>query len=275
MPLAQLLTWYQPALEGLQSLLHWLGTYKDGIGVVTLVPAAYWTILIYRKSKRKEAADWLHCLFSRFYLTPEFHRLRMNLEFDYSEKLCPLIERVLAEENAIFTEPEKQLLSDLDTSLNYFEFILHLERKKQIGKKDRQAIFKYWYDLLAKPPQASLRIYLNRYGYEELISDSLQARQPSGRYVEYVAFYGSLMKDQGAQEELLIAGKLKLVGSCSIPGTLDDLGEYPGLVKGDRVDGVVPGGLYEVADQKIFIKLDDYEEFNRLIRISLSLFGEV
>lgn len=239
-------------LESLQTYKGAIGALKDVIGVVILVPAAIWTVLIYRKSKRKESAEWLHSLFSSFYLTPEFRNLRMHLEFDYSEKLCPLIERDLIDENAIFSEPEKQLLCDLDTSLNYFEFILHLESEGQLRNEDRQAIFNYWYELLAEPTQPSLRIYLRRFGYEK-ISDLLQAR------CECVAFYGSLMKDQGPQEKLLITGKLKLVGSCSIPGTLYDLGEYPGLVKGD---GVVPGELYEVADKSVFIKLDDYEEFN-------------
>jgi hypothetical protein len=54
MPLAQLLTWYEPA----QCLLHWFGTYKDGIGLVTVVIGAIWTLRIYGKSKKREAADW-------------------------------------------------------------------------------------------------------------------------------------------------------------------------------------------------------------------------
>ncbi len=240
-------------------VLKVLDTYHNGIAVVVGGVAAAWTIFIYGKTKKKEAAEWLLGLFNRFYISPEFLKLRMELEFDYSQRLCPLIERVLVDKNAICTAPERELLTDLDTSLNYFEFILHVEKRGRLEKGDRQAIFNYWYELLAEPELASLRMYLERFGYERIFGLLLRG-QPIRRYAEYVAFYGSLMKDQRAQEQLLIVGKLKFVGSCLIPGALYDLGEYPGLVKGESA---VRGELYKITDPSVFIKLDEYEEFNR------------
>jgi gamma-glutamylcyclotransferase (GGCT)/AIG2-like uncharacterized protein YtfP len=67
------------------------------------------------------------------------------------------------------------------------------------------------------------------------------------------------MKGQGAQEQLALEGKLRLLQPCSIEGDLLDLGDYPGLVDGERR---VKGELYELTDLTAFKILDDYEEFD-------------
>jgi gamma-glutamylcyclotransferase (GGCT)/AIG2-like uncharacterized protein YtfP len=76
---------------------------------------------------------------------------------------------------------------------------------------------------------------------------------------ESIAFYGTLMRDQGVQEKLNAAVKLRHLGACSIPGLLYDLGDYPGLKKGD---GSVLGELYQILDPSVVPPLDEYEEFN-------------
>jgi gamma-glutamylcyclotransferase (GGCT)/AIG2-like uncharacterized protein YtfP len=75
---------------------------------------------------------------------------------------------------------------------------------------------------------------------------------------ERIAFYGTLMRDQGVQKELNAAVKLKHTGNCSIPGVLYDLGEYPGIVEGE---GSVLAELYEILDPSVLVALDEYEDF--------------
>jgi gamma-glutamylcyclotransferase (GGCT)/AIG2-like uncharacterized protein YtfP len=50
-------------------------------------------------------------------------------------------------------------------------------------------------------------------------------------------------------------------GPCTIAGTLYDLGEYPGLVRGD---GHVAGELYELTEPAVLAELDRYEEYDPL-----------
>lgn len=78
----------------------------------------------------------------------------------------------------------------------------------------------------------------------------------TGSPSDYIAFYGTLLKQQGVQQALGAAQKLRWVGPCQIPGQLFDLGEYPGLQKGS---GVVSGELYEILDPSVLIPLDNYE----------------
>jgi gamma-glutamylcyclotransferase (GGCT)/AIG2-like uncharacterized protein YtfP len=74
-----------------------------------------------------------------------------------------------------------------------------------------------------------------------------------------VAVYGTLMKGFGGQELAGIAGHLKLLGSCTLPGLLYDLGKFPALVPGR---GTAAGKLYEAEDPTVLAKLDQYEEFD-------------
>src|SRR5437660_889945 len=134
----------------LKPVLVFLQTYKDAIAIIALVPAATWTLLIYGRSKKKESAECLRNLFTSFYLTEDFYPIRISIEFDSETKVRPLIERVLVDENVDTTEDEKRGLCDIDTLLNYFEFILHLEKSGQINRADCEAMFGHWFGLLQK-----------------------------------------------------------------------------------------------------------------------------
>jgi hypothetical protein len=136
--------------------------------LIALVPAATWTLLIYGRSKKKESAECLRNLFTSFYLTEDFYPIRISIEFDSETKVRPLIERVLVDENVHTTEDEKRGLCDIDTLLNYFEFILHLEKSGQINRADCEAMFGHWFGLLQKPEYGYLRFYCHRFGYESI-----------------------------------------------------------------------------------------------------------
>jgi gamma-glutamylcyclotransferase (GGCT)/AIG2-like uncharacterized protein YtfP len=77
--------------------------------------------------------------------------------------------------------------------------------------------------------------------------------------LERISFYGTLMRDQGVQQAIKAATKLRHMGTCSIDGKLYDLGAYPGMVEGK---GTVLGELYDVLDASVLIPLDRYEEFD-------------
>ena len=253
--IAQLPFWLHAILQPLKPYFDLVETYHDVFAMLALVLTAGWAIWIFQKSKQSEEAARLHTLFSGFYLSPEFRRLRNELEFDYDKKLRPLIEKVLSTEGTTYTNVERELLCDLDTSLNYFEFILHLGKKRHLARDSREVIFKYWYDLMADPDKAALQQYLFRYDYGEL---SRQLSPASAQSPTQIAFYGTLMHDQGAQQMLNAVEKFKKTGGCSIRGQLHDLGEFAGMVHGE---GVVVGELYDVLDHRVLSPLDDYEEF--------------
>ncbi len=132
----QLLLDRHTVLEMLRWMLSHLKTHKDAITVIILVPGAVWTFWIYRKSKKKESAEWLHKIFTSFYLSNDIYPIRTAIEFESETKLRPVIERMLVDEGAETTKEERKVLCDIDTLLNYFEFILYLEETKQISRTD-------------------------------------------------------------------------------------------------------------------------------------------
>jgi gamma-glutamylcyclotransferase (GGCT)/AIG2-like uncharacterized protein YtfP len=71
-----------------------------------------------------------------------------------------------------------------------------------------------------------------------------------------LALYGSLLRSLPQQRRLGFAKGLKLVGPCTIPGALYDLGRYPGLVAGE---GRVRGELYRLRDAMTLARLDRFE----------------
>lgn len=240
------------------SVLDFLKDNKDAIAILILGPAALWTVWTYHKSKKKESAEWLHKLFTSFYLSNDVYPIRTAIEFESETKLRPVIERMLINEDLETTEDERRILCDVDSLLNYFEFILYLEEKGQISRADCEKLFAYWFSLLNKPSVGYLRLYCHRFGYEG-ICEKITGESKCSDVPEFIAFYGSLMGDHGKQEELKIKGCLEAVGPCEIRGRLYDLGEYPGLVQGD---GRVKAELYKVKDPAVFSLLDEYEEFD-------------
>jgi gamma-glutamylcyclotransferase (GGCT)/AIG2-like uncharacterized protein YtfP len=254
----QLLLDGHAVLEMLRWMLSHLKTHKDAITVIILVPGAVWTFWIYRKSKKKESAEWLHKIFTSFYLSNDIYPIRTAIEFESETKLRPVIERMLVDEGAETTKEERKVLCDIDTLLNYFEFILYLEETKQISRTDCEKLFDYWFCLLKKPSLAYLRLYCHRFGYEG-ICEKVTGEDKCSEVPEYIAFYGSLMKGRGKQESLTIKDALELVGPCQIGGSLCDLGEFPGLIAGK---GTVKAELYKVKDRTVFDAIDKYEEFS-------------
>lgn len=214
--------------------------------------AGIWTVYHFRKTRRLEAAKWLRQLFSEFYIESAFFKVRSLLEYHYEDALGPLIEHRITNRDIPISSDDINLLRELDTLLNYFEFILYLEHEGHLSKKDRKALFEYWYDLLNQHSSGGLRRYIARFGFERIATSlNIQSR-------EYVAFYGSLMTSMNGANRVNIKNSLVYVSSCKISGMIFDIGEYPGLIAGDSI---VYAELHEVLNLSVFRELDAFEHY--------------
>lgn len=206
---------------------------------VGAVATGLWGIYSYRKAKRTEAARWIQGLFRDFYLEDKFNSVRQVLEYDYAEKVAPLLTRRLTNRDIPISGDERAVLQELDMLLNYFEHVLYLEAEGHVSTKDRDAIFDYWFEIMKAPERASLRRYAACFNFER-VAEALGA----GAH-DYVAVYGSLMEGLELPSSPDLDQYLVNDGPCEIPGVLYDLGDYPALVPGD---GTVHGQLYRLKD---------------------------
>lgn len=90
---------------------------------------------------------------------------------------------------------------------------------------------------------------------------------PDPQPIRHLLLYGTLCAGEPAHERFGLRAALTLVGRRSVPGTLYDLGAYPGLVLGA---GTVDAELYRIGDPGIVARLDRYEGYDaRAARASL------
>jgi len=228
-----------------------LGNVLLGVGVVT---AGVWTLFNYYRTRRAEAARWLQGLFREFYLDGRFTAIRNTLEYHYDQVAGPLLERRITDRDVPLSSQEELLLGEFDTLLNYFEHLLYLEREKHLQRKDRQAVFEYWFDIMSSDNSAAIRKYAARLGFED-VAATLGAND-----TDYIAVYGSLMRSVNGDTMPKVDGLVEYVGPCRIGGALYDLGDYPGLVPDDEHEAV--GELYRVLAPKAFRVLDEFERYD-------------
>jgi hypothetical protein len=243
-------------------ILTWVVERGQEIGslvtALAIIAGGGWAIYQQIKKRRAESAEWLHRLFTGFFVDANAKTFRRLLEFDYQGTLSPLLERVLINEEAECNREEQDMLTDLDTALNYLEFILHLEDSKRLDKRDRLAMFRHWYEQLKDPKRAALRMYLRKFDPEALTKEACVGPPVSH---ERIAFYGTL-KEESVQTKVGVKkGDLSRVGSCMLRGKLIAVskGEYVGLV--EEGNEQITADLYDVLNRSVFAALDKYEEF--------------
>lgn len=73
-----------------------------------------------------------------------------------------------------------------------------------------------------------------------------------------IAFYGTLLREHGAQDLLGIREACTFVETCTLAGRLYDLGGYPAFVDGDDA---VYGEVFEVDEDTLAI-VDAFEGFD-------------
>jgi gamma-glutamylcyclotransferase (GGCT)/AIG2-like uncharacterized protein YtfP len=226
------------------------GTVLLGLGAIT---AGAWTLFNYRRSRRAEAAHWLQGVFRDFYLEDRFRKIKLLMEYEYPEKLAPLLERRVTDRHVPVTAEETALLDQLDMLLNYFEHVIYLEREGHFKQRDRQAVFEYWFDLMGADERAAIRRYAAWFGFER-VALALKCQKE-----DYIALYGSLMQGEEIRDKPDLTKHLRLIGKATLEGSLFDLGEYPGMVPGK---GRVCGELYQVVDREAFEVLDRFERYD-------------
>lgn len=81
------------------------------------------------------------------------------------------------------------------------------------------------------------------------------------RRVGHVLLYGTLCASEPAHAQLRLRESLSYCGRRRVPGTLYDLGPYPGLVPGH---GEARAELYRIDDARVLARLDRYEGYDPL-----------
>ncbi len=213
-----------------------------------------WGLLNYQRSKRRDAAKWMHELSNRFQLGAEFDKGKLYFDFQYQDTVEPVYAAMVFGGNDALDKSEHETSIHIDRVLNYVEQLLYLEAEGHIKKKDRDAYFGYWIGLITRPDHGAVRRYCVNFGYDYL------AKLTRAHEQEYLILYGSLITGESAHSSLNLDKALRLIGERKIKGQLYDLGEYPGLVLGE---GEVQAELYLVVDKSSILKLDEYEEYDR------------
>jgi len=163
---------------------HWSATEWSAFGTVLVglgaaagaIAGGFWTLFSYRKERRAEAVRWRRDVFRDFYLDDRFREIKLVTEYEYAERLAALLDRRVTDPGIPVQPEEMRLLGQLDTFLNYFEFVLHLESKGHLDLGDQQALFEYWFDLMADPKRATIRRYVRHFGFGQVAS-ALSARE--------------------------------------------------------------------------------------------------
>jgi gamma-glutamylcyclotransferase (GGCT)/AIG2-like uncharacterized protein YtfP len=76
-----------------------------------------------------------------------------------------------------------------------------------------------------------------------------------------IIFYGSLMSAFNTLSRLGIREQLELLGPCSIPGRLYDLGEYPALLPARQEQDTVRAELHAIKGREVLEVLDAFEDY--------------
>lgn len=236
-----------------------LSALAELVLAIGAVGTGVWAVYTYRQSRRMKAAQWINDLFTSFYLNDHFEEMRKTVEYRYDEEMRPLIEARLTELDrgrVPLDDRDINLLVQIDDLLNYFEQLGYLEREGHIKARDRDGMFSYWFDVFDRPRFAAIRRYVDTFGFTE-VAEHLDPSE-----AEYLMLYGTVMAGYPDHEALDLPEHLEYVGECSIAGDLYDLGDYPGLIVGERRPGTVHGELYRVTDELVFEALDDHEGYD-------------
>jgi gamma-glutamylcyclotransferase (GGCT)/AIG2-like uncharacterized protein YtfP len=236
-----------------------LGIFLTGVGTIGLCLLALVPIAAFRDQQHTAKGQWLFRVFSNFYLNERFDELRALFEYNFEMIVAPVMEKSIIYPE-LLTSTEITLLRKVDTLLNYFEYVLFLEKNRFIERKYRNLIFSYWFTVMKQPSHVFLRDYLS-YDFENLAAELNFPMKPK----HYLAVYGTLSAEHGgpfAQEQLSSATHSKLVpsGEFRIKGTLYDFGTHPGFVQFGET--LVRGQLLEIQNLEILHDIDRYEEYD-------------
>ncbi len=103
-------------------------------------------ILTYKKSIKERRTEWLYRLFKDFYEDDQFKQIRAKLD---SENIRILEDAIKKETNKKeLTESEDKFLEAFVDYLNFFEFILYLQKTKALHEEEVKQLFAFYLNLL-------------------------------------------------------------------------------------------------------------------------------
>lgn len=239
--------------SGLSAWFEWMEPAIKMLMAFGALVLGLWALLLYRHAKRREVAQWMHDIFQRFQVGNEFDQAKLIFDFQYHDVVEPIHAALIAGGNAALDPSKRTDSQHIGRLLNYLEHLLYLADNGHAERSDCMAFFKHWFDLLLDPERGALRRYLLNLGYERL---ARLARASSG---EFLLLYGSLGNRESMHTELSLDKALQPLGPREIPGSLYDLGEFPGLVLGP---GVVVAELFKIRDLSVLLRLDEFEEYD-------------
>lgn len=211
-------------------------------------------VVTYRRAKRREAAQWMHEVFQRFQLAPEFDEARRMFEFQYRDVVEPLLAARVSGRNAVMLPFEWERCQQIDRLLSHLEHLRYMAAAGNARWSDCAAYFRHWFGLLNEADRGALRRYLVRFGYTRLAEYTRACRD------DYLLLYGTLTSDQPKHKAFALERRLRRIGHRDVNGRLYDLGEYPALVPGA---GVVRMELFRIRDITVLEELDEFEEYDR------------
>jgi len=134
--------------------------------VITAVGGLF-AIVTYRRDVRHKRTDWLYQLFDKFYEKQTYQSIRKVLDYklepDYSD-----LQRQIAEPGV------KDLEEKFSDYLNFFEFLVNLQRTGRMDRRDLDNMFDYYLASLAR--MEWVFAYVQRNGFEGLTAEFTQRR---------------------------------------------------------------------------------------------------
>jgi len=250
--------------------------FSELITAIALIVAGVWSLKNYLRSKRVEAARWLHELGQDFQFSDDLERGKFLLDFKYKEEVEPLLSSLIFHWTKGLTDEQLKGSVELDKVLNQFEHLLFLQANGHITDQDREVYFGYWFSLLKEKNRGVLRRYCANFGYDQLARNFFPKYH---RYQtdEYLVVYGTLWKGSEMYLKLEIEKYCQFIEDVTIKGCLYDIGEYPGLVLEEDLEGDELAHVKEVPVQifrinktaspytplKILAEIDKYEGCNQ------------
>lgn len=212
--------------------------------------AGFWAIYQYIKNRRTDAVKWTQQLFEDFYILDHFNAGRNMLEYEYFDKVVPILRMRVVDRDILLTNNFRNELAELDKLLNYFEHLIYLEQSRVIHQQDRKVFFEYWFGLINEPNKGSLRRYLKKCGYERLAAET-------NTQADELVLVSSLFLDSPAGQQLVQDSEF--IEDMSEEVFLDE------LENGAFKIGLLPNRqkIFRVENPASIRKIDDFFSFRR------------
>jgi hypothetical protein len=212
-----------------------------------------WGLYTYQQAQRTLRGQWLGNIFADFYCKYSFENVRSKFEHNYDLDLRPLVQQRVTDRDIAIGEHEIGLLLELDNLLNYFENILYLEENGLLRKRERLALFQYWFEMLCEDEQGEIRAYINQTKWTRLAD--LVGRTRSHHLFLY---------DGGSEAanilHLMPDLQLRYIQPDRMAGRLYELDGRPCA----RLGGAdsIKGCLYEILDLAVLKRFDKMVGFD-------------